>query len=86
METALWHQVSEEEKKEIQKQAKKIMDDFHNSLKAVEKLEGSRVERDECEREEKEPGKTDSEFRKIMFENAPETKDDCIKAEKGKWV
>ena len=71
---------------EILKQAKKIMDNFHEALKDVEKLEESRVERDECEREEKEPGKTDSEFRKIMLENAPKTKDDCIEAEKGKWV
>jgi hypothetical protein len=71
---------------EILKQAKKIMDNFHEALKDVEKLEESRVERDECEREEKEVWKTDSEFRNIMLENAPKTKDDCIEAEKGKWT
>lgn len=71
---------------EILKQAKSIMDNFHEALKDVEKLEESRVERDECEREEGQGEKTDSEFRKIMLENAPKTKDECIEAERGKWV
>jgi hypothetical protein len=71
---------------EILEQAKKIMDNFHEALKDVEKLEESRVERDECEREEAEGWKTDSEFCDIMFKNAPRTKDDCIEAERGKWV
>ena len=71
---------------EILEQAKKIMDNFHEALKDVENLEDSRVERDECEREETESWKTDSEFREIMFKNAPRTKDDCIEAEKGKWT
>lgn len=71
---------------EILKQAKKIMDNFHSALKDVEKLEESRVERDECEREEGEGWKTDSEFREIMFKNAGKTKDECIEAEKGKWI
>ena len=28
----------------------------------------------------------DKEFRRIMLENAPKTKNDCIEAEKGGWV
>ena len=71
---------------EILEQAKRIMDRFHEALKSADKLKESRVERDECEREEKEPWKADSEFRKIMLQNAPKTKDECIEAEKGKWV
>jgi hypothetical protein len=71
---------------EILRQAKSIMDNFHVALKGVENLEESRVERDECERPDGEGWKTDSEFRKIMFENAPKTKDDCIEAEKGAWT
>jgi len=74
---------------EILKQAKKIMDNFHSALKDVENLEESRVEREECERREgeKETGeKNDSEFWEIMMKNAPKTKNDCIEAEKGKWV
>ena len=71
---------------EILKQAKKIIDNFHEALKDVEKLEEARVERDECEREEKIGQLGDSEFRKVMFKNAPRTKDDCIEAEKGAWT
>ena len=71
---------------EILRQAKQIMDSFHNALRDVEKLEENRVERDECEREEKAGELGDSDFRKIMFKNAPKVKDDCIEAEKGKWT
>jgi len=72
---------------EILKQAKKIIDNFHSALAGVEKdAEETRVERDECERVEKEGEKGDSEFRKIMFRNAPKAKGDCIEAEKGRWV
>lgn len=75
------------DREEILKQAKKIMDSFHSALSSVEKeVEESRVERDECEREEQEPRNSDSKFREIMFKNAPETDEDCIKAERGKWV
>ena len=63
------------------------MDNFHLALAKVEKeAPESKVERDECSREEKAGQPGDSEFRKIMFENAPKTKDDCIEAEKGKWI
>ena len=85
--TALWHKVSDEEKQEILIKAKKIMDDFHKTLAKVEKeVKETAVERDECSREETETLENNSEFRKIMFENAPQTKDDCIEAEKGGWT
>jgi len=71
---------------EILKQAKGIIDSFHNALKDVEKLEEVRVERKECERVEGEGENGNSEFREIMFKNAPKVKDDCIEAERGKWV
>jgi len=71
---------------EILEQAKKIMDSFHEALKDVEKLEEARVERDECKREEKAGQLGDSEFREIMFKNAGKIKDECIEAEKGKWI
>jgi len=74
------------EKEEILEQAKRIIDSFHNALKDVENLEEVRVEREECEREEGEGEKGDSEFREIIFKNAPKIKDDCIEAERGKWV
>lgn len=72
---------------DILKSAKKIMDSFHEALAKVEKeAPESQVERDECSREEKGAWKSDFEFRKIMFENAPKTSGDCIEAEKGKWT
>ncbi len=73
-------------KEEILKQAKQIIDNFHSALKDVEKLEETKVERDECERVENEGEEPDKEFRKIFFENAPKTKNECIEAEKGKWL
>jgi len=84
-ESALWHRVSDKEKQEIKKQAKKLMDDFARSLERLPKLKENPVERKAQTREEKEPAKPDPEFRKILFENAPEKKDDCIVAEKGGW-
>ncbi len=74
-------------KEEILKQAKAIIDNFHSALASVEKLAPeSKVERDECERGEKEGREPDKEFREIIFKNAPKTKNECIEAEKGKWL
>ncbi|MBU3913489.1 MAG: hypothetical protein KKB21_04275 [Nanoarchaeota archaeon] len=78
--------MAEINQQEILKQAKKIIDSFHNSLKDVEKLEEVRVEREECERVEREGEEGDAGFREIMLKNAPEREGDCIKAERGKWV
>ncbi|MBI2046586.1 hypothetical protein HYT26_00275 [Candidatus Pacearchaeota archaeon] len=87
-ESALWHRVSGREKEEIKQSAKKIMDSFASSLEEIEKkAPETAVERDEFERQEtKETEKTDSDFREIMFRNAPKTKNDCIEAEKGGWA
>ena len=49
----LWHKVSESEKEEIRKQAKKIMDNFSKKLDKVGTMEESFIERDEFERKEK---------------------------------
>ena len=87
-ESALWHRISDKEKEEIKQSAKKIMDNFAGALAEIEKkAPETAVERDEFERQEtKETEKTDSDFREIMFKNAPKTKNDCIEAEKGEWV
>lgn len=72
---------------EILEQAKKIIDSFHNALASVEKEAPEfRIDRDECEREEKGQQETSSEFRKIMFKNAPRIKNECVEAERGKWL
>jgi Asp-tRNA(Asn)/Glu-tRNA(Gln) amidotransferase C subunit len=79
----LWHKVSEKEKEEIKKQAKKIMDDFSKKLGKIELGEG-RVERKSQTRFETKP-ETDSDFRKRVFDNAPKKEGDWIKAERGSW-
>ncbi len=87
----LFHKVSEEEKKEIQKQARGIMDSFSKQLSKIDKKlrkQEEAVERDDYEREEsgKEDIKEDKSFsREIMFKNAPNKNKDFIIAEKGKW-
>lgn len=85
-ESALWHRVDEEEKKDILIQAKSIMDNFHEALKKVDSNKESKVERDECERKEGSGNSPDSEFRKLMMKNAKNKDSDCIIAEKGAWV
>lgn len=85
--SALWHRMSDKEKEEIKESAKNIMDSFASALAEIEKRAPDFVvERAEHERQEKEPWQADSDFREIMFKNAPKTKGDCIEAEKGGWV
>jgi Asp-tRNA(Asn)/Glu-tRNA(Gln) amidotransferase C subunit len=86
MASFLWKKVSDKEKKEIQKQAKKILDDFSKELSRAGKDAGeSFIERESGEREEG-SGKCDDNFsRKKMFENAPEKNDNFIIGEKGRW-
>ncbi len=82
----LWHKVSEKEKKEIKKQAKAIMDGFSKKLSKIDKkMPEMLIKRDEGEREESGGKKCDEEFRKIMFENAPNKNKDFIIAEKKSW-
>jgi len=82
----LYHKVSEEEKEEIKKQAKEIMEKFSKKLAKVDKkIPEPLIEREEFEREEKEGLETASDFRERMFENAPQKNKDFIIAEKKKW-
>jgi Asp-tRNA(Asn)/Glu-tRNA(Gln) amidotransferase C subunit len=80
----LWHKVSEKEKEDIKKQAKKIMDDFSEKLAELDKqMKEPEIVREESEREEgREKLNID---RKTMFDNAPDKDDDFIIAEKGEW-
>jgi len=73
------------DEKKIKQQAKEIIDKFVSELEKI-KIEEEPVERKQDRRIEKIPSETDKEFRKIIFENAPKTKDDCLLAEKGKWT
>ena len=83
----LWHTVSEKEREDIKKEAKRIMDSFSKKLEKIkDKTSEPIIERPECERgETPREERTDSEFRKIMFENAPNKDDDFIIGERGGW-
>lgn len=80
----LWHKVSEQEREQIKKQAKEIMDSFSRKLDKIGKIEESFIERDEFERKEGK-GKPLEIDKEIMFENAPRKNKDFIVAEKGGW-
>ncbi|MBI2043565.1 hypothetical protein HYT25_04205 [Candidatus Pacearchaeota archaeon] len=82
----LWHSVSEKEKEEIKNQAKGIMDSFSKKLSSVkEKIPEPSVEREEFERVENEGNECDEDFRKRMFENAPNKNQNFILAERKSW-
>ena len=73
------------DKSGIEKQAKKIMDDFLDSLHVVDQLHYEvGTERDIYLRQQ---GETIEEtgFNERMLKNAPKTKDGYIQAEKKKW-
>lgn len=80
----IWHKVTEEEKQEITKNAKKILDEFASKLDKIQTQE-SHFENGLGLREQGDAWKTDDEFRSTMFSNAPDVQNDCIVAEKGSW-
>lgn len=82
----LFHKVSEKEKEDIKREAKKLMDDFSEKLSVIEdkKLKYS-DEVQEFEREEGDKVNGEEFSREIMFENAPKKNKDFIIAEKGGW-
>ena len=83
----LFHKVSEEEREKIKNQAKEIMEGFSEKLEKVKsKIPEPLIERKEFERMEKSSTKNvETDFRKRMFENAPNKNKDFIIAEKKKW-
>ena len=82
----LFHEVSEKEKEDIKKQAKGIMDSFSKKLSSVkEKILEPKIEREDFQRVEGNPMECDDDFRKRMFENAPNKSGDFILGEKKSW-
>ena len=82
----LFHKVSEEEKEEIRKQAKDIMDKFSKKISKVDKkIPEPLIEREEFERIEEGGRENNSDFRERFFENAPQKNKDFILTEKKKW-
>ena len=72
-------------REEVRKQAKEILDKFAKSLESVKFKEKKGKKELEGFREEAQGLKGDEDFRKRMFENAPNKNDDFIIAEKKKW-
>jgi Asp-tRNA(Asn)/Glu-tRNA(Gln) amidotransferase C subunit len=86
MEDFLFHNISEEEKERIRKEAKKLIDSFSEKISKIKVSEEEpNVRRKEFERIEGNGEDCDSDFKKIMFENAPNKRGDFILAEKKKW-
>jgi len=81
--TYTWHAVTEEEKEEIRKNAKNLLDEFSAKLDKIKSVEL----KGESKPMRKESGcwKTDEKFREIMLDNAPMVDDGLIIAEKGAW-
>jgi predicted Asp-tRNA(Asn)/Glu-tRNA(Gln) amidotransferase subunit C len=77
--------MEEKEIEDIKKETKKLLDEFSKALSSVKADEESNVEREEDRRDEGEGKNCDSEFRKIMLENAPNKSEDFIIAEKKTW-
>lgn len=69
----------------IKKEAKQIIDNFASAIEKVK----IKVKKGKKEvggfREEKDDMKPNSDFRKRMFDNAPQKNDDNIVAEKKSW-
>lgn len=86
MDDFLFHNISEEEKERIKKEAKKIIDSFSIKISKIKvSEEESVVKRKDFEREDREGRECDNDFKKIMFKNAPNKSGDFILAEKKKW-
>ena len=71
---------------EIQKQAKKIMDNFMSAFSDIEVEDDFILEREVCLREEGNGFVADEDFRQRFFSNAPKVKGDALVANKGEWV
>jgi len=76
---------NEAKKEEIRKEAKQILDKFANALEKVKLKEKKAKKEAGGYRYEGYGKKPNADFRKRMFENAPEKDDDCIIAEKKEW-
>jgi predicted Asp-tRNA(Asn)/Glu-tRNA(Gln) amidotransferase subunit C len=79
-----WHAVTEDEKEEIKKNAKHLLDEFSHKL---EKIKTSEAKTDSKEnlRPERSGWTTNKEFQELMLDNAPMVEDGFIIAEKGAW-
>ena len=69
----------------IEEETKKLLDKFSKALSGVKSNRERNVERDSDRRREGEGKICENNFRKIMFENAPQHDENFIKGEKKTW-
>ena len=81
---SLWHEVSENEKEQIRKDSKKLLNEFASKLDKIKGSE-SHFQNESGTREEGDGWTTDPEFKSTMISNAPFAEDGFIVAEKGAW-
>jgi len=81
---SLWREVTEEEKAEIKKEAKHLLNKFASKLSKIKAPE-KHFENQSGTREEGDGWQTDEEFKSTTLSNAPFVEDNTIIAEKGAW-
>ena len=79
-----WHPVTETEKEEIRENAKKLLDEFSSKLGKIKSVE-PKSDKKENLRIEGKGSEPNSDFRELMFDNAPLVEDGLIIAETGAW-
>ncbi len=79
-----YHEVTEKEREDIKKQAKKILDEFSSALDKIKTSE-AHFENKDGTRQEGDGWNLDEEFRDTAFANAPLVDDEFFVAEKGGW-
>lgn len=73
------------EREKIKQEAKQILKKFAKSLESVKFKEKAGKKEVGGFREEKEPAKADEDMKRRILENAPNSDEDCIIAEKKEW-
>jgi len=77
--------ISEKEREEIRIEAKRILDNFASELNKISLKPKEIAKPQGGFRKESQTAKPDEEFRKALFDNAPEHNENCLIAEKKKW-
>ena len=81
-----FHKVSESEREQIRRDAKKLLDGFAGKLGKIRSGAGSgHFENGSGGRDEGDGWDTDADFQAIMFGNAPFVEDGFLVGEKGGW-
>ncbi|MCU0642238.1 MAG: NopRA1 domain-containing protein [archaeon] len=77
--------INEAKREEVRKEAKQILQKFAKSLESVKLKEKKRKNGAGGFREEGIGAEENADFRKRMFDNAPNKDEECIIAEKKEW-